>query len=247
LAANLLDCSSPRTHSSAPAAPETNRAMSIYIDSNDRFIQDNQAGFALDCPHCDVFSHMTAISVPRFEPLAAHKPAFVGLVYRCDSCNAPVFLKAPAKVYGANRIELGSNFMELERAREKFNYTYLPEETETLFREALASYGNGCFNAFASMCRRTAQSVFHEQGESGRLRVFDQLAEIRTMVELDGESYALLKKVIFGTDEEPYPSMPELGAETAGMVLEVMKDLLYESYVRKGNLQQAMMVRRFFV
>jgi hypothetical protein len=26
-----------------------------------------------------------------------------------------------------------------------------------------------------------------------------------------------------------------------------MKDLLYEAYVRKGKLQQAMMVRRFFV
>jgi hypothetical protein len=26
----------------------------------------------------------------------------------------------------------------------------------------------------------------------------------------------------------------------------VMKDLLYQTYVRKGRLQQAMMVRRFF-
>jgi hypothetical protein len=26
-----------------------------------------------------------------------------------------------------------------------------------------------------------------------------------------------------------------------------MKDLLYQSYVRKGRLQQAMMVRRYFV
>jgi hypothetical protein len=26
-----------------------------------------------------------------------------------------------------------------------------------------------------------------------------------------------------------------------------MKDLLYQAYVRKGRLQQAMMVRRFFI
>jgi len=30
------------------------------------------------------------------------------------------------------------------------------------------------------------------------------------------------------------------------VLLELMKDVLYEIYVRKGKLQQSMMVRRFF-
>jgi hypothetical protein len=30
-------------------------------------------------------------------------------------------------------------------------------------------------------------------------------------------------------------------------MLEVVKDLFYEAYVRKGKLQQAIMVRRFFL
>ena len=38
-----------------------------------------------------------------------------------------------------------------------------------------------------------------------------------------------------------------LDARYAGILLEVMKDLLYQAYVRRGKLQQAMMVRRFFV
>ena len=32
----------------------------------------------------------------------------------------------------------------------------------------------------------------------------------------------------------------------AGVLLEVTKDLLYQAYVRRGRLQQAMMVRRYF-
>ena len=32
----------------------------------------------------------------------------------------------------------------------------------------------------------------------------------------------------------------------AGVLLEVVKDLLYQAYVRRGRLQQAMMVRRYF-
>ena len=32
----------------------------------------------------------------------------------------------------------------------------------------------------------------------------------------------------------------------AGVLLELLKDLLYQAYVRRGKLQQATMVRRFF-
>lgn len=220
--------------------------MSIHIDSNGRLHHDQEASFALVCPHCQVFSHLTAVSVPQFTQLIANKPSHVGLVYRCDSCNAPVFLKFPVKIYAGNRVELAANFQELERPREKFTYTYLPEESEQLFKEALACYAHGNFNAFASMCRRTAQSVYRDMGESGKLKVFDQLAEIRTMAELDADTFNLLKKVLFDNDTDSYPSLPVLDGEQAGIVLEVMKDVLYQAYIRRGKLQQAMMVRRFF-
>lgn len=220
--------------------------MSIYIDSNGRLHHDQEASFALVCPHCQVFSHLTAVSVPQFNQLAASKPSHVGLVYRCDSCNAPVFLRFPVKIYAGNRVELATNFQELERPREKFTYTYLPEETELLFKEALGCYAHGNFNAFASMCRRTAQSVYKDLGESGKLKVFDQLSDIRGMAELDAETFSLLKKILFDNDTDSYPNLPALMGEQAGILLEVMKDLLYQAYIRRGKLQQAMTVRRFF-
>lgn len=220
--------------------------MSIYIDSNGRLHHDQEASFALVCPHCQVFSHLTSVSVPQFSQLTAHKPSHVGLVYRCDSCNAPVFLKFPVKIYAGNRVELAANFQELERPREKFTYTYLPEESELLFKEALACYAHGNFNAFASMCRRTAQSVYKDLGESGKLRIFNQLGEIRDMAELDADTFNLLKKILFDNDTDSYPSLAALDAEQAGILLEVMKDVLYQAYIRRGKLQQAMMVRRFF-
>jgi hypothetical protein len=37
-----------------------------------------------------------------------------------------------------------------------------------------------------------------------------------------------------------------IDAFQAGVLLEVLKDLLYQAYVRRGRLQQAMMVRRYF-
>jgi hypothetical protein len=220
--------------------------MSLYLDSTGILHHDQAHNFALACPHCQVLSHLTPVSVPQFAQLVAHKPSHVGIVYRCDSCNAPIFIKYPVKMYTGNRIELGTNFQELERAREKFSFTHLPEDSEVLFREALAAYSAGCFNAFASMCRRTAQAVFADLGENGKLRMFDQLNDVREMAELDQDTFNLIRKVLFSSDAEGQANMPLLDATVAGVLLEVTKDLLYQSYVRKGRLQQAMMVRRYF-
>jgi hypothetical protein len=220
--------------------------MPVYIDSSGTLHHDQAANFALACPHCQAVAHLTPVSVPGYAQLTAYKPSHVGIVYRCDACNAPVFLKYPVKMYAGTRVELGSNYKELERARETFNFGHLPEELEKLFREALACYSAGSYNAFGSMCRRTAQTAFAELGENGRLKMFEQLNEVRELAELDQDTYNLVRKVIFGNDAEPRPDMPDIDATSAGVLLEVAKDLLYQTYVRKGRLQQALTVRRYF-
>lgn len=220
--------------------------MAVIIDSSGRLHHDQDRGLALSCPHCHVLAHITPVSVPDFNQIQLHKPSHVGIVYRCESCNAPIFLKFPVKLYAGSRIELSPSFVELERPREKFSFTHLPEATETLFKEALACFSSGCYNAFASMCRRTAQSVFDDLGEAGKLGLYDELANIRRMAEIDEQSFSAVRKVLFGSDAEPRPNLPSLDAFHAGVLLEVLKDLMYQAYVRRGRLQQAMMVRRYF-
>jgi hypothetical protein len=219
--------------------------MSVYVDSNSKLHHDQERSLAILCPHCQVYTHITAVSVPQFAELVSSRPNQVGVVYRCDSCSAPIFLKFAVKMYAANRVELANNFVELERAKEKFNFTYLPEQVEQLFREALGCYSAGFFNAFASMCRRTAQTVYDDLGENGRLRIFKQIREAKELAEIDSDTFAVVKKVLFDGAGDPSP-LPELNPSEAGVLLELIKDMLYEAYVRKGKLQQAMMVRRFF-
>ncbi len=220
--------------------------MSIYVDAHGRLHHPEQ-NLAVTCPHCQVLSHITPIAVPQYELLITTRPKQVGVVFVCDSCNAPVFLKFNVKMYAASRVELSSTFIELERPREKFSFTYLPEEVEQLFKEAISCYTTACYNAFASMCRRTAQTMFVELGESGKLKLFDELARVGEMASIDADTHAVIKKVIFGNENDPKPAMPVLDTYQAGILLEVLKDLLYQAYVRKGRLQQAMAMRRFFV
>ena len=219
--------------------------MAVYIDSQSRLHHDQEHNLALTCPHCQVLAHITPLAVPQYDLLIAMRPKHAGLVFRCDSCNSPVFLKFAIKMYAANRVELTSTFTELEHSREKFTFTHLPEEAELLFKEALAVYSAGCYNAFASMCRRTAQTVFGDLGEGGKLKLFDELNEIRDMAEIDAETFGVIKRVIF--EHEDRVAIPHLDPYQAGVMLEVFKDLLHQAYVRKGRLQQAMMVRRYFL
>ena len=93
----------------------------------------------LECPHCGVYAHMTPQSVPNAARLIETRPKNVGLVYQCDSCNAPVFLRFAVKSIGDEQVELNRNFVELERPKERFPFSYLPKTTEVLFREALST------------------------------------------------------------------------------------------------------------
>jgi hypothetical protein len=220
--------------------------MSVYIDSNDRLHNEQAASLALTCPHCLVMAHITPLAVPGFAELTASRPKQIGLVYRCDACNAPVFLRSTVRSYSNERIELSSQLSEVERPVEKFNFAYLPQEIETLFSETLRCYSHGTFNAFATMCRRTMQAVFVNLGEPGKLHVFDELNQIRDMAEIDVNAFTPIKRVLFGTDADAAPSLPLIDDDQAGLLLEVIKDLLYQCYVRKARLQQAIVVRRMY-
>ena len=112
-------------------------------------------------------------------------------------------------------------------------------------KEALNCYAAGCFIAFGARSRRTAPALFRELGEGGKLEMFDTLQETRALAELDDDTFATLRAVLFGNDNDPAQHQPKVDAESAGILLEVMRDLLYQTFVRKARLLQAMTFRRF--
>ncbi len=219
--------------------------MSIIIDRSRGLIRHAEEQFGLECPYCGVYAHMTPQSVPNFARISRNRPKHVGLVYQCDACKAPVFLRFAVKQYTQNAIELYRNFFELERPKERFAFSYLPKHTETLFREALACYSSNNFNAFASMCRRTAISAYAVMGERGKLRAFDEVMMAQEIAEIPDETFEPIKQVLFGAADSD--NMPMLNHAQAGMLLEVMKDMLYQCFVRRGKLTRAIKVRRLFV
>ena len=157
----------------------------------------------------------------------------------------PIFLRFAVKKLDGDRVELFRNFVELDRSKEKFSFSYLPKDTEILFREALSCYANNNFNAFASMCRRSATSAYKALGENGKLRAFDEVMEAQKIAQIDDDSMAPIKQVIFDTLDED--DLPLLNRAQAGVLLEILKDMFYQCFVRHSKLSRALKVRRFFV
>jgi hypothetical protein len=221
--------------------------MKVLIDSTGAMYFGDERAMTRNCPHCQALSRMSPTALPTFDELLLQKPRSIGIVMRCHACNAPVFLRYAVRAYASNRVELSPQAFDVERPIEKFAFNYVPEAVEIFFREALICYSHSQVQAFASMCRRTAGAAFIDLGNPTKLRLFDSLSDVREMAEIDEETFAVVMRVIFAGHADPQLDLPYINTYQAAVLLEVTKDFLYQAYVRKGRLQHAMKVRRFFV
>lgn len=201
--------------------------------------------YTLICPHCGAYSNISAISIPRYEFLDRFRPQTIGIAYRCDACNFPIFLRFKIEGYdtGSSRIIVKDDYEEVERPQETFEYGYLPKSVAEDFREALTCFSNGCYNAFAAMSRRCIQSAFTELGATGKDKVANQLKEIKETAALEDEMYDMLFQIIISGHDGAHPHLPKLSKERAAVLLELMKDVLYQLFVRKAKLQEAISLR----
>jgi len=218
----------------------------MLVNSNNDPTSVFDKHFQLQCPHCGVYSNVSAISIPRYEYLLRFRPEKIGIAYRCDSCNQPIFLRFHVESYepGSHRIRIEDKFEEVERDQETFEYQYLPKNVAKDFKEALVCYSNSCFNAFAAMCRRSIQSAFTELGATGKDRVQNQLTEIKDVTKLDDDTYDILQQIIISGHDGAHPHLPKLSAERAAVLLELMKDVLYQLFVRTAKIQEAIDLRK---
>jgi hypothetical protein len=214
--------------------------VAIYVKNDNSFEQAEP--LVRECPHCGTHAQLIPTATPAFDAIYAAKPRHVGIAFRCAACNEPRFGRAAVRAIDASRIELSANVTEIERTGQRFPYNYLPPSIETLFRETLKCYSAGCYNAFASMCRRTVDTASADLGGQARLRWFQLFREIVAIGSVDEATAETIESVLFGTDSP----VPAIDAEQAAVLIEMIKDMVYQRYVRTAKLRAAMRMRRHF-
>jgi hypothetical protein len=214
--------------------------MAIYVNKNNELVLPEP--LTRECPHCGAHAQLMPVATAPFETIARTRPKHVGLVFRCAACNEPRFLRASVRAIENERAELGANLLEVERSRERFQFGYVPEPLERLLRETLECYSAGVYTAFAMMCRRVTSASLAVLDANAKRRWQDATAEVLRIGDVDESTSAVVEAVLFGEGETPV----EVAADEAAVLIEVVKDLFYQSFVRTAKLRAAIRMRRFF-
>jgi len=214
--------------------------VAIYVNKDRGF--DQAEPVARECPHCGAHAQLLPVAVPAFAEIARTQPKNVGLVFRCAACGEPRFVRAAVRSIGTDRVELAEHLVEIERPRERFQFGYLPAGIEPLLRETLDCYTAGTHNAFASMCRRTVHAALAVADEDTPQRWRDTVNDVLRLADIDAGTTDTILEVLFGSSGQP----PTIGSDQSAVLIEVIKDLFYQRYVRTTKLRAALKMRRFF-
>jgi hypothetical protein len=214
--------------------------VAIYLNRNGAFEQAEPV--ARECPHCGAHAQLLPSAIPSFADLARSHPKSVGLVFRCANCSEPRFVRATVRSVGPERIELSSHLAEVERAKERFQFGYLPARVEELLREALDCYSAGTHNAFASMCRRAVRAALTPSDHDDRRRSRETVLDALRLAEIDSATSDTILEALFDDQGDP----PSIDAEQSAVLIEVVKDFFHQRYVRTQKLRAALKMRRFF-
>ena len=146
------------------------------------------------------------------------------------------FCASQVRSYGPTRIELSSQFSEVERPHGKIQLhlsargggDHVPRGAAVLLARRLQCFRQPCAGA---RCRRRSR----HSARAASCACSTSSTTCARWREIDAASFALIKRVIFGTDADPAPELCRCSTMIqAALLLEVMKDLLYQAYVRKG-------------
>jgi hypothetical protein len=213
--------------------------VAIYVKQNNDFEQTEP--IVRECPHCGAQAPLVPIATPGFAELTKARPQHAGVAFRCAACNEPRFARTAIRSFDKDRIVLSANLVEIERRIEQFAYNYLPEKLQRLVRETFGCYTADLFLAFAILCRRTVALAGGFESRQGQISLAQRFEDAATLGEIDATTRETLRQVLFGSGPEP-----DISPDQAAVLLEILKDMLQQRYVRTAKLKRAIQMRQFF-
>ena len=161
----------------------------------------------------------------------------IASVFLCESCLHFAYIEWKF-IAGDQKNPTVADPQYIGIALPETNLTYVPGSVSKDFDEARKCFGAGCYNAFASMCRRTIQSIFEDKGSEGRTKIEKQFANFREEYP-DEETIDTLDQLIKAGHDGAHPHLPEVSETRANIMLQLMNDLFDQLYNRPGRILAA--------
>lgn len=219
--------------------------MTVILREGDLFVRDN-TDEPVPCAACGHAGPADVVATTPFASAVQLGTKAIGVLLHCAACRAPVFQRYRVIERHPDHLVLDARGHDVERPPQRFDDRDLPAPVAARLREALACYDNDILQAFAVMCRLTAQAMFADVGNRGKLKIYDQAAEIRELAGIDDATFNIVRRVLFDSDLDKAGAPPALNHDVAAVLLETLKDLLYQVYIRRARLRRALSLRRHF-
>ena len=149
-----------------------------------------------------------------------------------------MFLRSGPLSYHDGYIDCDDALQQVIAPRQRFELHLLPAGIRDLVEEALGVYADGHFQAFALLANRIATLGATELGPNGKLTMFNAVTDAAQSAKVETPMLRLCRDILFELDA--HDEVPALGAARAAVLLELVRDMLYQAFVRPGKLREAM-------
>ncbi len=98
-----------------------------------------------------------------------------------------------------------------------------------------------CVRGYVSACFTECGDRIGSEGTS---RVQRQIENLHSMGVVDEDAFTELSAIMLIGLDGAHPHLPKLSPERASILLELMKDALYQLFVRKAKIEEAARLRK---
>jgi hypothetical protein len=203
------------------------------------------------CPHCNLGTTFSLASEILNGPVLDREIRRFVASYFCDICLEPIptlweiiITNFGADSRGAYGGYYFDNPKEILGVRGSFIFEHVPTQVSNEIREAIDCLSVSAYNAFAAMCRRAVQAICTDLGAGATTKIEKQIKETAQLAGLEPEWLDLMLQVMLTGHDGAHPHLPEVTADRAAVLLQLLQDLTHELYTRPGKVREAAKLRQ---
>ncbi len=195
------------------------------------------------CPHCAMGTRFNLVTAPK-PNLRQDNPSELVAGYMCDLCSKAVGVLWSIRQFDQQGNPIVEQPEMILRVTGPFDYAHVPESVQKEIREALDCLSVNAYNGFASMCRRTVQSICTSLGVEGSTKVQAQIREMAELTGLDQETKDLAVEIMLAGHDGSHPHLPDVNADRAAVLLSLLRDLADQLFTRPGKIKVSAALRK---
>lgn len=192
-----------------------------------------------ECPACATATRFSLTTSPLPSARREGVKTFVA-GYACDACLAPIAIEWTINSWPEDGPPLVRDPRPVTPLGAAFDREGLPPEVDAPLSEATACWNAGAYNAFAWMCFRAIEAMGDDAlGAGSPAPVRDRIDDAMEVLGLPDGWKALVRRVLVPPDGRPRPSLPAINRERATVLSAIVRDLVYELYVRPSRMKDS--------